>query len=234
MNSTLVLRLGERTGPQPAVPASTLGYPGSQRPACAPPRPKLPTPAALCPSLAAKAAPASLDGRRRGRQVCAGPTRHSVPHVKAAMGRTAGPGPAGPPRHPAPPCCPAPAATQDSSTEEEQRSSPGALTLLQGLQSGAIAHQILLIAVAGLRRRHFAAAVAGVGQRMKEAERPGLRRGGPSPGALVRPSEPASAPRRAVEPRPGLGSPTLLPAGPSAVAGNPEEPPGAPPARRTP
>lgn len=62
----------------------------------------------------------------------------------------------------------------------------GSLTLLQGLQRGAVAHQILLLAVARIRRRHLGSTAAREGQ--------GGATGGGGAGAGAGPASPRPAP----------------------------------------
>lgn len=67
-------------GSLPACLVPRLFYPAAPRPGPAP-----------APLSQAKAAPTPHGGRRNGRQVCAGPTHHSFPEVKAVGRRTAAP-----------------------------------------------------------------------------------------------------------------------------------------------
>lgn len=115
------MRLGERTerptgpelnqnraGTNPGAPQAHTRMPKSRcsaerplsrsrrgKPACLVPRlfyPAAPRPGpAPAPLSQAKAAPTPHGGRRNGRQVCAGPTHHSFPEVKAVGRRTAAP-----------------------------------------------------------------------------------------------------------------------------------------------
>lgn len=64
----------------------------------------------------------------------------------------------------------------------------GSLTLLQGLQRGAVAHQILLLAVARIRRRHLGSTAA------REGQGGATGGGGAGAGAGAGPASPRPAP----------------------------------------
>jgi len=172
-----------QTGPQPQAaqrrhkPAVPQAHrPGSRcraagscshsRPRAIPPRPPGPgpVPAPLSQaSTAAKAAPTPLGTRARRTQGCARPAPRRFPEAKAVSKRAAAPsGPSGAlrPQRLTPGCLPP---RRRSAVRGGAGALPVCLTLLQGLQRAAIAHQVLLLAVAGLRRRHLAATVARTG-----------------------------------------------------------------------
>lgn len=93
-------------------------------------------------------------------------------------------GPSGTPQHLTPRCLPAHPAPQHppqrvTEVPGGRRRAPwGCLTLLQGLQRGTVARQILLLAVTGLRRRHLAATVARAGHSCVTCGRRSAARGG--------------------------------------------------------